>query len=43
MSKKNDITHGEIETKLPNFTLFEHDILTCLTLPEKKKHISIIM
>ena len=32
--QKNNITHGEIHTKLPNFTSFDHHILTCLTLPD---------
>ena len=36
--KKNNITHGEIHTKLPNFTSFEHDILTYLTLPDIKTY-----
>ena len=36
--QKNNITHGEIHTKLPNFTLFEHDILTCLTLLDNKTY-----
>ena len=32
--KKN----GEIHTKLPNFTSFNHDALTCLTLPDNKTY-----
>ena len=36
--QKNNITHGELHTKLPNFTSFEHDILTCLTLPDNKTY-----
>ena len=36
--QKNNITHGEIHTKLPNFSSFDHDILTCLTLPDNKTY-----
>ena len=36
--QKNNITHGEIHTKLPNFTSFDHDTLTCLTLPDNKTY-----
>ena len=36
--QKNNITPGEIHTKLPNFTSFEHNILTCLTLPDNKTY-----
>ena len=36
--QKNNITHGEIHAKLPNFTSFDHDILTCLTLPDNKTY-----
>ena len=36
--QKNNITHGEIHTKLPNLTSFDHDILTCLTLPDNKTY-----
>ena len=36
--QKNDITHGEIHTELPNFTSFEHDALICLTLPDNKTY-----
>ena len=38
--QKNNITHtrGEIHTKLPNFTSFDYDILTCLTLPDNKTY-----
>ena len=36
--QKRSITHGEIYTKLPNFTSFEHDILTCLTHPDNKTY-----
>ena len=36
--QKNNITHGEIHTKLPNFTSFDHDALTCLTLPGNKTY-----
>ena len=39
--QENNITHGEIHTKLPNFTSFDHDALTCLTLTIK--HMSNIM
>ena len=34
--QKSNITHGKIHTKLPIFTSFEHDVLTCLTLPDNK-------
>ena len=37
-AQKNNITHGEIHTKLPNFTSFERNILTCLTLPDNQKY-----
>ena len=36
--QKNNITHDEKHTKLPNFTSFEHDVLTCLTLPGNKTY-----
>ena len=36
--QKNNITYGEIHTKFPNFTSFDHDILTCLTLPGNKTY-----
>ena len=36
--QKNNITHGEIHTKLPNFTSFDHDALTYLTLPDNKTY-----
>ena len=36
--QKNNIIHGEIHTKLPNFTSFEHDDLICLTLPDNKTY-----
>ena len=28
----------EIDTKLPNFTSFDHGYLTCLTLPDNKTY-----
>ena len=34
--KINNITHGEIETKLPNFAHFDVDTLVCLNRPEEK-------
>ena len=34
--QRSNITHGEIHTKLTNFTSFDHDILTCLTLSDNK-------
>ena len=36
--QKNNITHGEIHTKLPNFTSLDHDTLTWLTLPDNKTY-----
>ena len=36
--QKHNITHGEIHTKLPNFTLLDHDALTCLTLADNKTY-----
>ena len=36
VDQKNNITHREIHTKLPNFTSFDHHALTCLTLPDNK-------
>ena len=35
---QKNITHREIHTKLPNFTSFDHDTLTCLTLPDNKTY-----
>ena len=36
--QKNNITHSEIHTKLLNFTSFDHNSLTCLTLPGNKTY-----
>ena len=36
--QKDSIPHGKIHTKLPNFTSFEHDVLTCLTLCDNKTY-----
>ena len=36
--KSNITIYGEIHTKLPNFTSFDHNILTCLTLPDNKTY-----
>ena len=36
--QKNNKTHSEIHTKLPNFTSFQHDILIGLTLPGNKTY-----
>ena len=35
---KNNITHGTIHTKLPNFTSFNHDNLICKNLPNNKTY-----
>ena len=35
---KYETKFGEIHTKLPKFTLFDHDALTCLTLPDNKTY-----
>ena len=36
--QKISIKHGDIHTKLPNFTSFDHDNLKCLTLPDNKAY-----
>ena len=40
--QENNITHGQIHTKLPNFTSFNHDNLICLIFLTIK-HMSTIM
>ena len=35
---KNNITHGSIHTKLPNFTSFDHDNSVCFNLPDNKTY-----
>ena len=36
--QKNNIRHGEIETKLPNFHYFDADSLICTNSPEDKTY-----
>ena len=37
-NKKNDIAHGKIVTKLPNFDSFDHDALVNVTHPDMKTY-----
>ena len=34
--QKKNITHGEIQTKLPNFAHFDIDTLVCVNSPDNK-------
>ena len=36
--QKNNITHGEIQTKLPNFAHFDIDTLVCANSPDDKTY-----
>ena len=36
--QKNNITHGQIHTKLPNFTSFNHNNLICINFPNNKTY-----
>ena len=36
--QQNNIRHGEIQTKLPNFHYFEVDSLVCTNIPNNKTY-----
>ena len=36
--QKNNRTHGEIQTKLPNFAHFDIDTLVCVNSPDDKTY-----
>ena len=36
--QKNNITRGEIQTKLPNFAHFDIDTLVCVNTPDDKTY-----